>query len=77
MYLKIDDYSIEIIKKVEEETLGDMGLDKNMLLIDEVNLVSGYENLLNEIDDLKKQIEELKQPNDYNPEIEIPDTRYE
>ena len=54
-----------------------MGLDKNMLLIDEVNLISGYENLLNEIDDLKKQIEELKQPNDYNPEIEIPDPRYE
>ena len=77
MYLKIDDYSIKIIRQVEEETLGDMGLDKNMLLIDEVNLISGYENLLNEIDDLKKQIEELKQPNDYNPELEIPDPRYE
>ena len=69
MYLKIDDYSIKIIRQVEEETLGDMGLDKNMLLIDEVNLISGYENLLNEIDDLKKQIEELEQPNDYNPEL--------
>ena len=77
MYLKIDDYSIKIIRQVEEETLGDMGLDKNMLLIDEVNLISGYENLLNEIDDLRKQIEELKQPNDYNQEIEIPDPRYE
>lgn len=77
MYLKLNDYSIEIIRQVEDETLGDMGLNGNMLLIDELNLVSGYENLLNEIDDLRKQIEALKQPNDYNPEIEIPDPRYE
>ena len=77
MYLKLDEYSIKVIKQVEEETLGDMGLDKNMLLIDEVNLISGYENLLNEIDFLRKHIEELNRQNDYNSELEIPDPRYE
>lgn len=77
MYLKLDEYSVKVIKQVEEETLSDMGLDRNMLLIDEVNLISGYENLLNEIDYLRKHIEELNKKNDYNSELEIPDPRYE
>ena len=77
MYLKLDEYSVKVIKQVEEETLSDMGLDKNMLLIDEVNLISAYENLLNEIDYLRKHIDELNKQNDYNSELEIPDHRYE
>lgn len=77
MYLKLDEYSLKVIKQVEEETLNDMGLDKNMLLIDEINLISAYENLLNEIEFLREHVEQLNKQNDYNPELEIPDPRYE
>lgn len=77
MYLCLDEKSQEIIKNVENETMTRFDKKGDFIEINEDVLIEQFDYLLYVIEELKEEIKTLKQPNDYNPEIEIPDPRYE
>lgn len=77
MYLYLDEKSQEIIKNVENETMTKFDKKGDFIEINEDVLIEQFDYLLYVIEELKEEIKTLKQENDFDPEIEIPDPRYE
>lgn len=75
--MKVDESNYELLKRVSDITRTDYGIiwkDAENIegYIDTDGLLSMIEELILEVDRLKEEIEDMNQPNDFDPEIEIP-----
>ena len=75
--MKVDESNYETLKRVSDITMTDYEIvwkDAENIegYIDTDGLLAMIEDLICEVDRLKEEIDDLNQPNDYDPEIEIP-----